>query len=212
MKLPGQHSKPVHNLGERKPACVWVLPFLFFCLLLYFVVEYRNHPNGCKLFSPNQPLPYPPPPPPPSCSLGYILHCSLSSPTWSHVFPLIVILFTYIAISRVLEESNIFIKAVKQAHKDMVDDQQCSSLSNIKRLCLKQNRRDKKILTPLVLVFAVTMLLLNILRLTLLFLQKIGQKEYYQAVLYVVIVSTKLYLLYLLGRVVSLGGSFAPVE
>ena len=80
---------------------------------------------------------------------------------FSYILPLTVITFTYIVISRLINRSSAFIKLMKK--EGYADDEQ--RLSQIKSVRLRQNERAKKILTPLVLTFAVTMLPLNIFRL-----------------------------------------------
>ena len=62
-------------------------------------------------------------------------------------------------------------------------------MTNVKSALLKHNKRAKRILTPLVVVFAVTMLPLSILRLTIVFWPEIIGKEYYSNLMYAVFVS-----------------------
>ena len=59
-----------------------------------------------------------------------------------------------------------------------------TSLGTIKSVRLNHNKRAKKILTPLVLVFAVSMLPLNVLRLTAVFWLAISKQEYYKNLTY----------------------------
>jgi len=62
-------------------------------------------------------------------------------------------------------------------------------MTNVKSARLKHNKRAKRILTSLVVVFAVTILPLSILRVTFVFWPQIIGKEYYSNLIYAVVVS-----------------------
>ena len=62
-------------------------------------------------------------------------------------------------------------------------------MTNVKSALLKHNKRAKRILTPLVVVFADTMLPLSILPVTVVFWPEIIGKEYYSNLIYAVVVS-----------------------
>ena len=130
-------------------ACLWMASFLVFCLPLYFVMKYHEEPGG-KLAWCNPMM---------SFTFSGVYMGVLTF--FSYILPLTVITFTYIVISRVINRSSAFIKLMK--NEGYADDEQ--RLSKIKSVRLRQNERAKKILTPLVLTFAVTMLPLNIFRL-----------------------------------------------
>lgn len=130
-------------------ACLWMASCLVFCLPLYFVMKYHEEPDG-KLSRCNPEMSY-------TFSGVYMGVLTF----FSYILPLTVITFTYIAISRAINQSSAFIKLMKKEGK--ADDEQ--RLSKSKSVRLRQNERAKKILTPLVLTFAVTMLPLNIFRL-----------------------------------------------
>ena len=158
-------------------AGVWVLSFIIFCLPLYFVVEYRELPNRGKWCGPVWPswdresiIPR-----------VYIGLLTLSS----YILPLIAISFTYLAIFCKLKQSSAFIKAMKREQRTITGGKNDCSVAVVKSIRLKQNKRAKKILTPLVLVFAVTMLPLNVLRLSI-FWTAIAPQEYYTILLYIV--------------------------
>ena len=158
-------------------AGVWIISFIIFCLPLYFVVKYRELPNGGKWCGPAWP------------SLDremiiarvYVVLLTFLS----YILPLIVISFTYLAIFCKLRQSNAFIKAMKREQRTLTGGREFSSATVVKSIRLRQNKRAKKILTPLVLVFAFTMLPLNIFRLTI-FWAEIVTKEYYTILLYIV--------------------------
>lgn len=130
-------------------ASLWMASFLVFCLPLYFVIKYHEEPGG-KLAWCNPMM---------SFTFSGVYMGVLTF--FSYILPLTVITFTYIVISRVINRSSAFIKLMK--NEGYADDEQ--RLSKIKSVRLRQNERAKKILTPLVLTFAVTMLPLNIVRL-----------------------------------------------
>ena len=181
MKRPGQSKgTPSRKIVTITAACVWIISFLLFCLPLYFVVEYHELPNEYTTCGPVWPswdrkL---------VLARGYIALLTLLS----YIVPLATIFFTYLAISRAIHQSSLFIKTMKQEPHDAVtaEFKRRTSLNNFERVRLSQNKRAKKILTPVVLVFAGTMLPLTILRLTIVFWPVIAEQEYYKNLLYAV--------------------------
>ena len=176
VKTPGRNkNKPLFQRPKTLAVCVWVTSFLVFCFPVYFTVGYRNAPNGGKWCGPvwtswgNELV------------LAYIVLLTL----FSYIFPLTVISFTYLRISRVINRSSLFIKAMRR-EQSTTENKERISLPNIKITRLKQNKRAKKILTPLVLVFAITMLPLNIFRLVIVFWPAFAEQPYYKNLLYAV--------------------------
>ena len=109
----------------------------------------------------------------------------------TYVIPLAIISFTYIEISRVLRQSINMTRPMKQAHhlaKSQSD--KCDYLVKLNGVRLRQNIRAKKILSPLVVIFAVTMLPLNVLRLTMVFWPAFSEQKYFAHLLHAVVVST----------------------
>lgn len=135
--------------------CVWVTSFLFFSFPLYFVVKYKTTPTGGSWCGPIWP----------SMIFAHVYIGLLTF--FSYILPLIVISHTYFSISRVINNSSVFLRAMKQGQTEaeLADVDHCRSPINEKCVRLKQNKRAKKLLTPVVLVFAATMLPLNIFRL-----------------------------------------------
>lgn len=150
-------------------SCVWAISFLVLSLPLYFVVEYQKKrgrwcgPVWSKLL----------------LAQAYMVLLTI----FSYILPLIVISWTYLAISRTIHRSSTFIKSLKREDVATKDKDCCYRTKNAR---LRQNKRAKKILTPIVLVFAVTMLPLNILRLILPFWTALGRQDYYKNLLYAV--------------------------
>ena len=174
VKIPGQNKHKASLKSAKVIATgVWLLSFLIFCLPLFFIVGYRNLPNGGKWCGPIWP----------SLVLAQVYIVLLTF--FSYILPLTVITFTYLRISRVINRSSLFIKAMRW-EQSTTEDKELISLPNIKSVRLKQNKRARKILTPLVLVFAITMLPLNIFRLTSTFWPVIIGQEYFKSLLYAV--------------------------
>ena len=177
---PAARNKTKTLLQKAKTAavCVWVASFLIFCFPLYFFVGYRKLANSGRWCGPSWPswdheL---------IIARGYSVLLTL----FSYILPLIVISSTYVAINRKINECNVFIKAMRQEGQSMNDAGDIeggTSINNIKSVRLNHNKRAKKILTPLVLVFAVSMLPLNVLRLTTVFWSAISEQEYYTEIL-----------------------------
>ena len=175
MRAPALNKNSI-SLKRAKTitAFVWVISFLIFSLPVYFVVEYHERPNGDKWCGPVWP----------SWDRELVLarvYIGLLT-LFSYFLPLIFVSFTYFTISRAINKSNLFIKAMKRGNMVMVGGQ-----SNVGRsVRLKHNKRVKKILTPVVLVFAVTMLPLNVLRLIIVVWPAIAAQKYYENLLYAV--------------------------
>ena len=152
-------------------ACIWVLSFLVFCLPIHFVVKYGEMPNDGKWCDPVWP------------SLVIVRVYVVLLTVFSYILPLLVISWTYFAISRKLSHSSKFLKDMTRS----LDGAE-GNLKRVKSVRLRQNKRAKKILTPIVVVFAITMLPLSILRLTYVFWPVIAEQKYYNNLLYAVTV------------------------
>ena len=178
VKTPSLNKTSKFQRARNVALWVWVISFFTFCLPLYFVVEYRELPNGGKW-------------------------CGTVWPSWdrkmiiarvyiglltffSYILPLIVISFTYLAISHTIRRSSIFNKAMKREQYGLTEDKARSSVIKGNSIRLRQNKRAKKMLTPLVLVFAITMLPLSILRLVIAVWPLIAQQSYYKNLLFVI--------------------------
>ncbi|XP_068676217.1 galanin receptor type 1-like [Montipora foliosa] len=134
--------------------CVWVTSFLIFSIPIYFIMDYHEKVDGTKVCKPNWPSPM---------KFGKTYVVALTA--FSYLLPLSVISFTYFVISRALARSNAFIIAMKMDQLRQGEKKPLTITSSR----LQQNNRAKRILTPLVLVFALTMLPLNALRLITVF-------------------------------------------
>ena len=181
MKILGQNSRNKTTLQRAKTIAtgVWVISFLIFCLPLYFVVKYVRLPGGGTFCGPAKWTK--------SSAIGYMVCLILLT----YLLPLVVISFTYISISRVLKRSNDFIKTMKQVQLVPISKRNKLFLAHrAKSIRLRQNNRAKKILTPLVGTFAVTMLPVNLFRVTSVVWPAFEEQEYYAFLLYTMVVLT----------------------
>lgn len=154
--------------------CVWGASFFVFSFPLYFIVAYEEERKSCKMVWP-------------SWDDGMVLlrlYLVLLT-LFSYILPLIVISFTYLAITRTINQSTEILKAMRQ-EQTMEDNRGRISLAKVESVRINHNRRAKKILTPLVLVFAATMLPLSILRLTLVLWLELSTQDYYGNLLYII--------------------------
>ena len=186
--------KPVTNKNNtpKKAAkfvavFVWLTSFLLSCLPLYFVVEYKEIPAGGKWCGPSWP----------SWMAAQVYTVFLT--ILSYILPLIIISWTYVAVSRTLNHSSRFLKDMKR-DLDGVESNEQNPLSKVKNGRLRQNKRAKRILTPVVLVCAITLLPLTVLRLTVVVWPAVVDQEYYEE-----------YLLYVVAVCVMLNSSVNPV-
>ena len=174
-------TRPSLQRAKTIAALVWVLSFIILCFPLYFAVDYRELLNGGQFCGPVKWTH--------SSETAYIICLTLLT----YVIPLFVISFTYVAISRVLRQNIDLIKAMKQVlprHVATSSSNQRDHLTHVKSIRLKQNIRARKILSPLVVTFAVTMFPLNVFRLTMVFWPGFFGQEYFKHLLYGVVIST----------------------
>ena len=179
LKIFGR-TRPSIKRAKTIAALVWVLSFIILCFPLYFAVDYREPLNGGQFCGPVRWTHF--------SETVYIICLILLT----YVIPLVVISFTYVAISRVLTQSIDLIKAMKHVlpHVATSPSNQRDHLTHVKSIRLKQNIRAKKILSPLVVTFALTMLPLNVFRLTSVFWPGFFGQEYFKHLLYGLVIST----------------------
>ncbi|XP_022787788.1 prolactin-releasing peptide receptor-like [Stylophora pistillata] len=161
----------------------WVLSFVVFSLPLYFVLRYTEMPTKGR-FRCGSNLPV----------AGAGLALTKLYFTFmifvSYVMPLFVISGTFIAVSRKLNKSSKFIKAMNSQHEQ---DSKLLSLNSRKfnptrrhANRVARNRRAKMILTPVVGIFAVFILPLTVLRLCIVFWPPITAQTFYNDLLFAV--------------------------
>lgn len=160
---------------------VWVISFFVFCLPLHFVVQHHELSNGLASCGTVWP----------SWDRSWILprlYAGLMT-FFSYILPLFLIALTYIRIGRKINCSSKFIKDMKIEHSVISsDDSKVVSFSKMELQRLHQNRRIKKILTPVVVVFAITMLPLSMLRIASIWWPVIATQAYYKHLLFIVVV------------------------
>ena len=156
---------------------IWVTSFFVFCLPLYFVVQYHELSNGSASCGPVWPS-------------WVVLSIYIGLLTFfSYILPLLLIALIYKRIGLKINHSCKFIKEMKIQHSVILaDDGKVLRLSKMELQRLHQNRRIKKILTPVVAVFAITMLPLNMLRIASVLWPDIATQTYYKNLLFIVIV------------------------
>ena len=174
-KLGQNRNKASLKRAKIAAACVWVMSFLTFSLPLYFVVEYNELPNRGKRCGPIWP------------SLVFTqVYIGLLT-VFSYILPLAIISFTYLRMSRAINQSSVFFKSIEREQQRTAEARKrFSSHVKARSLRLERNKRVQKLLTPVVLVFALTMLPLSILRLIIMVWPAIVAQEYYESLLYVV--------------------------
>ena len=180
LKIFGR-TRPSIKRAKTIAALVWVLSFIILSFPLYFAVDYRELLNGGQFCGPVKWTHF--------SETAYIICLTLLT----YVIPLAVISFTYVAISRVLRQNIDLIKAMKQVLPPVATSpsNQRDHLTHVKSIRLKQNIRARKILSPLVVTFAVTMLPLNVFRLTMVFWPAgFSGQEYFKHLLYGLVIST----------------------
>ena len=134
-------------------AGIWLGSFVLFVTPLLFIITYTENAMGAfcifKWPSPVFPVIY-----------------NIMDIVLLYVLPLAIISFTYLRITREINASSVLHKRLSKSARVRRDDE-------LKRV--KQNTRTKKLLTPLVVVFTITMLPINAFRVAILCLQSFAQ-------------------------------------
>ncbi|XP_068724260.1 neuropeptide Y receptor type 2-like [Montipora capricornis] len=147
-------------------ACVWLLSFLVISLPLYLVMEFTDHKPAYDVVEcfpkwPNNEEGY-------KMKQSYTIGLTIF---W-YVLPLGIIAATFCSISQKLRASSKFNRLIRKECSDGGEQK------FQKRVRERQNTKAKKLLIPVVVVFAVTMLPVNVFRLTVLYWEEIYEHKY----------------------------------
>ncbi|KXJ09216.1 galanin receptor type 1 [Exaiptasia diaphana] len=182
---------------------VWCFSFVVFCIPVYVSVTYIKDPPICTVQwtdDPRQEL------------LAFKIWLGFSV-FLSYVLPLGVVIWTYVVISRQLSRSSTFLLSIKgivsrkaaknrrqakvetvQSHEDQATLKSInngnfpqSQRSPVDSSRLTQNRRAKNILTPVAVLFAVSMFPNSAIKLVLIF-WTINAQPYYLIIFFIVII------------------------
>lgn len=172
---PGENRKqsPITR-ATMFAAFIWVVTFLIFSLPLYFMIQYHELPDGGEWCGPV------------FASLSLVRVYVGFLTLLSYILPLIIISFAYLQISRAINQSSMFLKAKPWGQRNLARNQHSNFNIHKRSLHLKRNERIKKIITPVVLVFAVTMLPVNIFRLAIVSWPAISSQQYYENLMFAV--------------------------
>ena len=149
---------------------IWFISFLVVSLPLLFVMDFVEHNTGTptEIFC--------------VVAWSHTIHSIyiISLAIFWYLLPLVIIIFTYVKISREIRQSNEFHKTSirRQSRKRNVADSQ-STRFMVEAKRMRQNSKAKKILTPIVLVFTISMLPLNALRVILLFWEELAFEKHF---------------------------------
>lgn len=146
---------------------VWMLSFLIIPLPLYFVMEFTDFRPAFDVVdcSPNWPNREGDDEMRQIYNIGIIIF-------W-YVLPLAIVVGTFCSISRKLRASTKFNKSIREESSETEEPR-----TTRKRLRERQNSKAKKLLTPVVVVFAITMLPYNVFRFVVLYWEGITEHRY----------------------------------
>lgn len=149
-------------------AGVWMLSFLIISLPLYFVMEFIDLPRydvvDCTPKWPNRED---------GDEMRQIYMIGIT--IFWYVLPLGIIIGTFCSISRKLYASSKFNKSIREESSESAAEEPRNAR---KRLRERQNSKAKRLLTPVVVVFAVTMFPINLFRLVVLYWDDITEHKY----------------------------------
>lgn len=154
---------------------VWVVSFLIISLPLLFAMELVQVDSivYCDV----------------TWSAKHLRIYILSSSILWYILPLGIIIFTYVQISRQLQQSNKFHRSsISQRSRGerKLEDSVIHYSEEKKRM--RQNSKAKKILTPIVLVFALSMLPFNVVRVLRTFWEDVVTKKYFGVIYHVCVI------------------------
>ena len=164
--IPPKRGLAVFKSARWMMASVWMLSFLIISLPLYFVMDFNDHRPAFDMVDcypkwPNSEAED-------EMRQVYIIGLIIF---W-YVLPLGIITATFCSISRKLRASTEFNRSIREEYSES------DERSVPKRLRERQNSKAKKLLIPVVVVFAVTMLPLNVFRLVALYWKEIVFHKY----------------------------------
>lgn len=152
----------VHKTSKRQVITIvisiWLASFFVICFPIFLSVKYLS--KQCMTNFSHESL---------------LLLYFVTEVIFWFALPLSVISFTYYKISRRIAQSNEF----HQNIQNQLDRNQTSARQRQLEAATKQNSKAKKILTPLVVIFIITMLPSNIFRLLLAFMPEISRNRYF---------------------------------
>ena len=143
---------------------VWLVSFLVSSAPLYPVMAYESTLQIC----------YPSWPEVNGTNALYMSHSIILIVFW-YTLPLVVIAFTYIKIKRGVQDSVKFQKSLTSVPLQIKERRN--------KIILRQSNKARHILTPLVVLFAVTMFPLNALRILLLIMPMFWTNSYYNLIM-----------------------------
>lgn len=149
---------------------IWVISFLVVSLPLLFVMDFMEHntETSTEIFC--------------VVAWSHTIHSIyiISLAVFWYLLPLVIIVFTYVKISREIQQSNEFHKtSIRRRSKQRNPEDSRNTRLTMEAKRMRQNSKAKKILTPIVLVFTISMLPLNALRVMLLFWEELAFEKHF---------------------------------
>ncbi|XP_020618052.1 neuropeptide Y receptor type 2-like [Orbicella faveolata] len=153
---------------------VWLTSFLFSSVPLYAVMAYHSTLEICYLEWPDM-----------SGANAVFLSYSIALIVGWYALPLVVITFTYLRIKKRVRESVKFRTSMSEYDDgdQAVLSQAPSNRERSDKRIWRKSKKTTRILTPLVVLFAVTMFPMNVLRVVLLIKPGFWMKSYYNLII-----------------------------
>ena len=152
---------------------VWLASFLVSSVPLYPFMAYHSTLEICYLEWPDM-----------SGTNAVFLSYSMALVVVWYALPLVIIAFTYVKIKKRVRESVAFRNSMSENDDGAQAVLQTSSNKDrSQKIIWRQNKKATRILTPLVILFAVTMFPLNALRVLLIIMPEFWTKPYYNLIM-----------------------------
>jgi len=149
---------------------IWLISFLVVSLPLLFVMDFveYNKDTSTEIFC--------------VVAWSHTIHSIyvISLTIFWYLLPLVIIVFTYVKISREIQQSNEFHKtSIRRRSRQRNLEDSHNTRITVEEKRMRQNSKAKKILTPIVLVFTISTLPLNALRVMLLFWEELAFQRHF---------------------------------
>ena len=165
---------------KKTTACLWLVSFMVFSLPLCFFMKYEETSTAriCYVNWPDFT----------GENAGYKIY-AVSLMLCSYLFPLAVFIWTYLSIIHRLRKSSVFIRTLRNGKGVAATENQhlkrSRAFSQTQGRRLHQNKRANKILTPVVVLFTISMFPLTFLRTVTPFWIALVSKPFFPNLIYV---------------------------
>lgn len=158
---------------------IWVISFSVVSMPLFFVIEYEEKTTACVVNWFRKPS-----------LLKWRQVYTITLTMFTYVVPLAIISWTYVQIGSRLTESTGFHKEIERKCSTVMYGKNAKQKKRAENHRRKENTKAKRILTPIVVTFAISMLPINVFRLLALYWPGVFLLKYFWVLYNVLVIFT----------------------